>query len=251
MAKLSGVVIVTGAASGLGREAAIHFADCGATVVAVDINEAGLKSISSDRIHAITADVTRIADCKRAAERAAELGTITGLLNSAGIELHGSVVEMEEEDWDRVMAVNLKAIFLLSKHVIPYMVAAGGGSVVNMSSIQALATQAGVAAYAATKGAVLSLTRVMALDHGKQNVRVTAICPGTIETPLAHANARHWNPENPAAVLAEWGAKHALNRIGRPIEVAQLAAFLISEEFELHHRLLPSGRRRPDGVVLI
>ena len=93
VAKLSGVVIVTGAASGLGREAAIHFADCGATVVAVDVNEAGLKSISSDRIHAITADVTRIADCKRVAERAAELGTITGLLNSAGIELHGSVVD--------------------------------------------------------------------------------------------------------------------------------------------------------------
>ena len=137
---------------------------------------------------------------------------------------------MPEDDWDKVFAVNLKAIFLLSKHVIPHMIANGGGSVVNMSSIQALATQAGVAAYAATKGAVLSLTRVMALDHGKDNIRVTAICPGTIETPLAHANARHWNPENPAAVLAEWGSKHALNRIGRPIEVAQLAAFLISEE---------------------
>ena len=109
---------------------------------------------------------------------------------------------MPEDDWDKVFAVNLKAIFLLSKHVIPLMIANGGGSVVNMSSIQALATQAGVAAYAATKGAVLSLTRVMALDHGKENIRVTAICPGTIETPLAHANARHWNPENPAAVLA-------------------------------------------------
>jgi len=110
------------------------------------------------------------------------------------------------------------------------MIAAGGGAVVNMSSVQALATQAGVAAYAATKGAVLSLTRVMALDHGKQNIRVTAICPGTIETPLAQANARHWNPENPAAVLAEWGAKHALNRIGQPIEVARLAAFLLSDD---------------------
>jgi NAD(P)-dependent dehydrogenase (short-subunit alcohol dehydrogenase family) len=228
--KLSGVVIVTGAASGLGQEAAKHFADCGATVVAVDINETGLKSIASDRIHPAVADVTKSAACKSVADKAAALGPVTGLLNSAGIELHGSVVDMSEDDWDRVQNVNLKAIFLLSKHVVPHMVANGGGSIVNMSSIQALATQAGVAAYAATKGAVLSLTRVMALDHGRDNIRVTAICPGTIETPLAHANARHWNPENPAAVLAEWGSKHALNRIGQPIEVARLAAFLISDE---------------------
>jgi NAD(P)-dependent dehydrogenase (short-subunit alcohol dehydrogenase family) len=228
--KLSGVVIVTGAASGLGRESARHFADCGAMVVAVDINEAGLASLASDRIRPLVADVTKAADCKRVADEAHALGAVSGLLNSAGIELHGSVVDMPEDDWDKVFAVNLKAIFLLSKHVVPLMIANGGGSVVNMSSIQALATQAGVAAYAATKGAVLSLTRVMALDHGKQNIRVTAICPGTIETPLAHANARHWNPENPAAVLADWGSKHALNRIGQPIEVARLAAFLISED---------------------
>jgi NAD(P)-dependent dehydrogenase (short-subunit alcohol dehydrogenase family) len=224
------VVIATGAASGLGQASAQHFADCGATVVAVDLNEAGLRAIASPSIHPVVADVTKDADCRRVAERAAALGPVTGLLNCAGIELHGTVVDMPEEDWDRVMAVNLKAIFLLSKHVVPHMIANRRGSIVNMSSIQALATQAGVAAYAATKGAVLSLTRVMALDHGKDNIRVTAICPGTIETPLAHANARHWNPEYPQAVIDEWGAKHALNRIGRPIEVARLAAFLISED---------------------
>ena len=230
MTRLSGVVIVTGAASGLGRESAKHFADCGATVLAVDINRQALDEISSDRIEPFAADITRDVECAGVAKRAAEMGPVTGLLNSAGIELHGSVVDMPEEAWDRVMNVNLKAIFLLSKHVIPLMIAHGSGSVVNMSSIQALASQAGVAAYAATKGAVLSLTRVMALDHCKQNIRVTAICPGTIDTPLARANARHWNPENPAAVLAEWGSKHALNRIGQPIEVARLAAFLISDE---------------------
>jgi NAD(P)-dependent dehydrogenase (short-subunit alcohol dehydrogenase family) len=230
MPVLSGVVIVTGAASGLGRESARHFADCGATVVGVDINKDGLASIASERIHPVVADVTKATECKSVADKAAMLGPVTGLLNSAGIELHGTVVEMPEDDWDKVMNVNLKAIFLLSKHVIPHMIANAGGSVVNMSSVQALATQAGVAAYAATKGAVLSLTRVMALDHGKQKIRVTAICPGTIETPLAHANARHWNPANPATVFAEWGSKHALNRIGQPIEVARLAAFLISDE---------------------
>lgn len=230
MTKLSGIVIVTGAASGLGRESALHFADCGAIVVAVDVNEAGLRSIASERIQTVAADVTQHSACRAVAERAAALGKITGLLNSAGVELHGTVVEMSEDDWDRVMAVNLKAIFLLSKHVIPHMVANGGGSIVNTSSIQALATQAGVAAYAATKGAVISLTRVMALDHGWENIRVTAICPGTIDTPLARTNAAHWNPANPQAVLDEWGSKHALNRIGQPIEVARLAAFLLSEE---------------------
>jgi NAD(P)-dependent dehydrogenase (short-subunit alcohol dehydrogenase family) len=228
--KLSGVVVVTGAASGLGRESALHFADCGATVVAVDVNESGLAAIAGERIHAVVADVTSQDRCKAIADKAAGLGRITGLLNSAAIELHGTVVDMPVDDWDRVMNVNLKAIFLLSKNIIPHMIANGGGSVVNMSSVQALATQAGVAAYAATKGAVLSLTRVMALDHGKQNIRVTAICPGTIDTPLAQANARHWNPANPQAVLDEWGSKHALNRIGQPIEVARLAAFLISDE---------------------
>ena len=230
MAKLAGVVIVTGAASGLGRESAIHFADCGASVLAVDINRQGLAAIASPAIEPFVADVTQSAECAAVAGRALAKGPITGLLNCAGIELHGTVVDMAEDAFDRVINVNLKAIFLLSKHVIPHMVKNRAGSVVNMSSIQALATQAGVAAYAATKGAVLSLTRVMALDHGKDNIRVTAICPGTIDTPLARANAEHWNPGNPEAVLPEWGAKHALNRIGRPIEVAQLAAFLISEE---------------------
>ena len=91
---------------------------------------------------------------------------------------------------------------------------------------------------------MLSLTRVMALDHGSQNIRVTAICPGTIDTPLAQANARHWNPSDPEAVLAEWGAKHALGRIGRPIEVARLAAFLISNESSFitgSHHLVDGG----------
>lgn len=244
MAKLSGVVIVTGAASGLGRESATHFADCGATVIAVDINRKGLEEIAAPGIKTFVADISRDAECAAAANWAAKQGPITGLMNSAGIELHGSVIDMPEEAWDRVMNVNLKAIFLLSKHVIPYMIANGSGSVVNMSSVQALATQAGVAAYAATKGAVLSLTRVMALDHGKDNIRVTAICPGTIDTPLARANAQHWNPGDPEAVLAEWGSKHALNRIGKPIEVARLAAFLLSEESSFitgSHHLVDGG----------
>lgn len=230
MNALSGVVVVSGAASGIGRASASHFADCGALVVATDLNAAGLATLASPCIHAVPGDLTRDEDCRRVAAAAAALGRVTGLLNCTGLELHGTVVDMPEADWDRVIAANLKTIFLLSKHVIPHMVAGGGGSVVNMSSVQAIATQRDVAAYTATKGAVISLTRVMAVDHGDQNIRVTAICPGTIETPLAHAVAKMYSPDDPQKQFQIWGAKHALNRIGQPIEVARLAAFLLSDD---------------------
>lgn len=230
MNTLSGVVVVSGAASGIGRASAAHFAECGATVVATDLDAAGLASLASDRIHAVPGDLTRDADCVKVAETAASLGRVTGLLNSTGLELHGTVVSMAEADWDRVIGANLKTIFLLSKHVIPLMIAGGGGSVVNMSSVQALVTQRDVAAYTATKGAVISLTRVMAVDHGADRIRVTAICPGTIETPLARSVAAMYSPGDPQKQFDIWGAKHALNRIGQPIEVARLAAFLLSDD---------------------
>ena len=230
MNTLSGVVVVSGAASGIGRASAAHFAECGAIVVATDLNAAGLATLATERIHTVAGDLTRDEDCRRVAAAATALGRVTGLLNCTGLELHGTVVEMPESDWDRVIAANLKTIFLLSKHVIPLMIIGGGGSVVNMSSVQAIATQRDVAAYTATKGAVISLTRVMAVDHGAQNIRVTAICPGTIETPLAHAVAKMYSREDPQKQFQIWGAKHALNRIGQPIEVARLAAFLLSDD---------------------
>jgi NAD(P)-dependent dehydrogenase (short-subunit alcohol dehydrogenase family) len=230
LAQLSGVFIVTGAASGIGRASALHFADCGGLVVAVDINAEGLATIASDSIHVERADITNSAECKRVSEKASSLGKVAGLFNCAGLEIHGTVVTMPEEDWNRVIAVNLTAIFLMSKHAIPHMEAAGGGAIVNMSSVQAHATQPDVAAYTATKGAVISITRVMAIDHGRKNIRVNAICPGTIETPLAQAVARMYNPKDPSAKFAEWGGKHALGRIGQPIEVARLAAFLLSSD---------------------
>ncbi len=230
MNKLSGVVVVSGAASGIGRASALHFAECGASVVATDLNAGGLASLASDRIRIVPGDLTQDADCRRVAEVAGGLGRVTGLLNSTGLELHGTVVDMPEADWDRVIAANLKTIFLLSKHVIPLMIAGGGGSVVNMSSVQAIVTQRDVAAYTATKGAVISLTRVMAVDHGADRIRVTAICPGTIETPLARSVAAMYIPDDPQKQFDIWGAKHALNRIGQPIEVARLAAFLLSDD---------------------
>ena len=231
MTKLSGVVVVSGAASGIGRASAEHFAACGATVIATDLNGDGLKTLQSDAIHAVEADLTRNDDCRRVAEQAAQRGRITGLLNSTGLELHGTVVAMPEDEWDRVIAANLKTIFLLSKHVVPHMIAGGGGAVVNMSSVQALATQREVAAYTATKGAVLSLTRVMAVDHGHDEHPRHRHLPGhdrDAARPLGRAPCTIPTTRKSSSTI--WGAKHALNRIGQPIEVARLAAFLLSDD---------------------
>ncbi len=230
MTSLSGVIVVTGAASGIGRASALFFADCGATVVAADVNQNGLDELAHHGIVTVRADLTLEADCDAVAQVAEAAGPVSGLFNCAGLELHGSVVDMAETDWDRVLSVNLKAIFLLSKKIIPLLEANRGGAIVNMSSIQAMAKQTDVAAYAAAKGAVISMTRVMALDHGEKNIRVNAILPGTIATPLVQANAKYFNPDDPEAQLAEWGSLHALKRVGQPEEVAKVAAFLLSED---------------------
>ena len=243
MTELSGSIIVTGAASGIGRASALYFAELGADVFGADRDAAGLASLP-DNVTAIEADITRSTDCLKAVEAASLRGPLRGVFNCAGQELHGTVVTMSEDQFDAVIDVNLKAIFLMCKHAVPAMEAAGGGSIVNMSSIQALATQQDVAAYAASKGAVISMTRVMALDHGHKNIRVNAICPGTIRTPLVEANARHYRPAAPDEQLAEWGRLHALNRVGTPEEVAKFAAFLLSDDASFitgSHHLIDGG----------
>ena len=228
--KLENVVIVTGAASGIGRAAAEYFASIGATVVAADVNGAELESLAGEGIIKMVGDVSRNEDCMEIAKAAARAGPVKGLFNNAGIELHGSVVEMPEDDWDRLMAVNVKAIFLLCKHVIPHMEAGGGGAIVNMASVHAHSTGAREAAYAASKGAVVSMTRAMALDHGAQNIRIVSVCPGTIDTPLVRKNLISHRPEDPEGLLEEWKNMHALKRAGQPIEIAKAVAFLLSDD---------------------
>jgi NAD(P)-dependent dehydrogenase (short-subunit alcohol dehydrogenase family) len=228
------VAVITGAASGIGRATALLFAEEGAAVVITDVNEPDGKAVADEIAngggHAVfePGDVTRAADCKRVVERAVrDFGGIHVLFNNAGIIRRATVVELSEADWDRVMAVNVKAIFLMSKQAIPLMEKNGGGSIINTASGWGLAGGMKAAVYCASKGAVVLLTKAMAIDHGPQKIRVNCICPGDTDTGmLRNEAAQLGEPDN--RFLAE-AAKRPLGRVGNPQEIAQAALYLASD----------------------
>jgi NAD(P)-dependent dehydrogenase (short-subunit alcohol dehydrogenase family) len=156
-----------------------------------------------------------------------DFGGIDILFNNAGIIRRASVLELSEEDWDRVMAVNVKSVFLLSRLVIPIMAKAGGGSIVNMASGWGLAGGPRAAAYCASKGAVVLLTKAMAIDHGSQNIRVNCICPGDTDTNMLRTEAQQLG-EREDRFLAE-SARRPLGRVGKPEEIAQAVLYLASD----------------------
>ncbi len=162
------------------------------------------------------------------AEALAAFGRLDILVNNAGITHRGSVLETSDQDWARVMEVNVTALMRCSRAALRHMAAAGKGSIVNIASDFAVVGGRGEAVYCASKGAVLQLTRAMALDHGLQGIRVNAVCPGDIETPMLLEGIRSAG-EDEAAGLARKGAAFALGRVGRPPEVAKVVAFLASE----------------------
>jgi len=226
--------IITGGASGIGRATAQLFAREGASIVITDISEAAgheaAKAITDSGGRAVFegADVTKDTDCRRVAALAKQaFGSIHVLFNNAGIIRRATVLDLSEDDWDRVMSVNVKAMFLMSKHVIPLMEQAGGGSIINMSSGWGLAGGAKAAVYCASKGAVVLLTKAMAIDHGPQKIRVNCLCPGDTDTGMLRNEAQQLG-EASDRFFAE-SAKRPLGRVGSPNEIAQAALYLASD----------------------
>ncbi len=225
--------MITGGASGIGRATALLFAREGAAVVIADISrDAGQRVVdeivqSGGRAFFEPVDVTRSVDCRRLTDRALrEFGRIDVLFNNAGIIRRATVTDLSEDDWDRVMAINVKAIYLLSREVIPYMLKQGSGAIINTASGWGLAGGAKAAVYCASKGALVLLTKAMAIDHGPQ-IRVNCICPGDTDTGMLQDEAQQLG-EDSRRFLAE-GAKRPLGRVGKPEEIAQAVLYLASD----------------------
>ena len=227
------VALITGGASGIGRATALLFAREGAAVAIVDINaelgQSAVKEIETlgGKAIFIACDVTKAEDCQRAVETTvAAFGGLDILFNNAGIIRRADVLTTTEAEWDRVMAVNVKSIFLMSKVAIPHIEKRGGGSIINTSSGWGLKGGGNAVSYCASKGAVTNMTRAMAIDHGRQNIRVNAVCPGDTDTPMLCNEAKQLG-QLEKEFMAEAGSR-PLGRYAQPLEIATTVLFLAS-----------------------
>ncbi len=231
------VAFVTGASSGIGAACARRFVDEGATVAGFDLQDPAEDHPLAGFWTLDVRDEAAIAAAVQAA--VAEVGPPTILVNAAGVSGAGDVTTLDEAEWDRIVDINLKGTYLVSKHVVPHLTAAGRGSVVNLASIEGLEGLPSQAAYNASKGGVVLLTKNMAIDYAPSGVRVNCLCPGYIETPMTEVLSMAGFEE----IRETFVAMHHLGRPGTPEEVAAAALFLASEDasFVTGHALVVDG----------
>jgi NAD(P)-dependent dehydrogenase (short-subunit alcohol dehydrogenase family) len=238
------VTIITGGTTGIGRDAAVLFAEAGAKVVVAGRREKeGAETMEMVRKTGgegifVKTDVSKSAEVQNLVRKAVEkYGRVDCLFNNAGIEgVWAPIVEQKEEDFAQVIAINLTGVWLCMKYVVPQMLKQGGGSIVNMSSVAGLMGAPGAAAYVASKHAVIGLTRSAALEYAMNNIRVNAVCPAVIETPMGE---RIFGGERHDAAVA----MHPVGRLGRPREVAEAVLWMCSDKssFMTGHELVVDG----------
>ncbi|MCA1832062.1 MAG: glucose 1-dehydrogenase [Actinomycetota bacterium] len=217
------VAIVTGAAKGIGAAVVSLLQERGARVCGVDLEKA-------DADLAVEGDVSESRTSEEAVAAAtSEFGRLDILVNSAGIQRYGNVIDTPTDEWDRVIDVNLKSMFLTAKHAMPHLIDSGAGAIVNVASVQGFAAQRGVVAYSASKGGVIALTRAIAVDHAPA-VRANCVCPGSVDTPMLRSAADLFGEGNPERALKEWGEMHPMGRVAHPREIAEAVAFLASPQ---------------------
>jgi NAD(P)-dependent dehydrogenase (short-subunit alcohol dehydrogenase family) len=225
------VTLITGSASGIGRRAAERFVEEGAVVVVADRDLAAADAVAArlgTRASAVGVDVADSASVARAVDSVVTShGRLDVLVNNAGVTIVGAVRDLAEEDWDREMAVNLKGVFLCSRRAWDHL-GAVGGCIVNTASIAATMALVADAAYCASKAAVLMLTKCMALDGARAGIRVNAVCPGFVDTPMIEGFFRDQDDPEAARRLAT--AQHPLGRLGDPLDIADAMVYLASDE---------------------
>ena len=240
------VAFVTGAANGIGRATALAFAREGASVVVADVSEAGseetVRTIEElgGRALAVRCNVSRAEEVKAALDKTVEaFGRLDFAFNNAGVEQPlTATADLTEEEWERIMRINLRGVFLCMKHEIPLMLKQGGGIIVNTSSGAGVKGFAGQAAYCAAKHGVIGLTKSAALDYASQNIRVNAVCPGIISTPMMD-RFTGGTDEGAQRVIAQ----EPIGRMGRPEEIAATVIWLCSNAaaFVIGHAMVVDG----------
>jgi NAD(P)-dependent dehydrogenase (short-subunit alcohol dehydrogenase family) len=228
--------IVTGAGMGIGAAVARALADEGAAVAVFDRNPAAAEQVSAQineaggRAIAVVGSVSDAADAQRAVETAVgAFGGLDVLVNNAGVVIYGAVPDYREQDWDTVVDTNLKGQFLMTKYAVPRISERGGGAIVNLASVQAIASQREVASYSASKGGVVSLTKSLALDLAGDRIRVNCVLPGSVRTPMLR-HAAELAPGDPEQTIETWGRIHPRGTVIEPEEIAAVVLFLLSSD---------------------